>query len=215
MAMHAAPADRSRDLAMVLAVVLHGLLLAGLAAGLAPDRLRQTRDAVMVAITITPPHPPPPPPIARVTPSRRHPSIAPPSGLTPPLILPIQSIALAAPQPAVAANVGGEGREGTGLGAGAGHGTGTGPVLLTGGIRVADYPVGSRALRLGHAVLITFTVGTDGRVHDCQVREASPDAEADAITCRLAEQRFRFRPATDDAGNTVTSIYGWRQKWFN
>ena len=200
---------------MVLAVVLHGLLLAGLVAGLAPDRLHQTRDAVMVAMTITPPHPPPPPPIARVTPIRRHTNIKPPSGSAPPVVLPIQNIALTAPQPAVAVNGGGEGRGNAGLGAGAGRGTGRGPVQLAGDIRVADYPAASRALRLGHAVLIVFTVGTDGRVHDCQVREASPDAVADAITCRLAEQRFRFRPATDDAGNTVTSIYGWRQKWFN
>jgi periplasmic protein TonB len=42
----------------------------------------------------------------------------------------------------------------------------------------------------------------------------SPDPEADAIVCRLAEQRFRFRPATDAAGNPVPATYGWRQEWF-
>ena len=134
------------------------------------------------------------------------------------MALPTAHIALAAPQTA-AVNAG---DTGTGTGSGAANGTGKGtgsggtrPVQLAGDIRVADYPAASRALRIGHAVLIVFTVGTDGRAHDCQVREASPDPDADAITCRLAEQRFRFRPATDAAGNPVTAIYGWRQKWFN
>ena len=104
---------------------------------------------------------------------------------------------------------------GAGTGAGAGEGAATRPEKLAGDILARDYPAASRAQRLGHAVLITFTVGTDGRVHDCQIREPSPDPEADVITCRLAEQRFRFRPAMDATGNPVTSIYGWRQKWFN
>jgi len=216
MATPRAPTDRSRAAVMVLVAALHGLLLAGLVAGLAPDALRPTRDTVMMAIT--PSTPPPPPRIHREPPRRSHPAFAPPQGTAPPMALPTAHIALAAPQPA-AANAGNAGA-GTGTGSGAANGTGSGsggtrPVQLAGDIRVADYPAASRALRIGHAVLIVFTVGTDGRAHDCQVREASPDPDADAITCRLAEQRFRFRPATDATGNPVTSIYGWRQKWFN
>ena len=217
MATPRAPTDRSRAAVMVLVAALHGLLLAGLVAGLAPGALRPTRDTAMMAITPSTP-PPPPPPIRRVPPRRSHPAIAPPPGTAPPMALPTAHIALAAPQTA-AVNAG---DTGTGTGSGAANGTGKGtgsggtrPVQLAGDIRVADYPAASRALRIGHAVLIVFTVGTDGRAHDCQVREASPDPDADAITCRLAEQRFRFRPATDAAGNPVTAIYGWRQKWFN
>jgi protein TonB len=76
-----------------------------------------------------------------------------------------------------------------------------------------DYPIASRDLRIGKAVLVVFTVGVDGRAHDCEVREPSGDAEADAITCRLAVARFRFRPASDAAGNAVAVKYGWRQRW--
>jgi protein TonB len=34
------------------------------------------------------------------------------------------------------------------------------------------------------------------------------------ITCRLAEERFRFRPSLDNQGNPVEAMYGWRQRWF-
>jgi protein TonB len=59
-----------------------------------------------------------------------------------------------------------------------------------------------------------LTVGTDGRVRSCRIHKPSPDAEADAITCRLARERFRFRPATDRAGNPIESEFGWQQRWF-
>jgi protein TonB len=72
----------------------------------------------------------------------------------------------------------------------------------------------TRALRLGSSVIVVLTVGTDGRVRACRVHQPSPDAEADSITCRLAIQRFRFRPATDRAGNPIESEYGWQQRFF-
>ena len=59
-----------------------------------------------------------------------------------------------------------------------------------------------------------MTVGTDGRASNCRVTEPSPDPEADRITCRLAVERFRFKPATDAIGNPVPATYGWRQRWF-
>jgi protein TonB len=46
------------------------------------------------------------------------------------------------------------------------------------------------------------------------VVEPSPDPEADRITCRLAEERFRFRPARNAGGEPVAAQYGWRQRWF-
>ena len=44
--------------------------------------------------------------------------------------------------------------------------------------------------------------------------DPSPDPEADAITCRLATERFVFRPRLDDAGNPAVGIFRWRQRWF-
>ena len=63
-------------------------------------------------------------------------------------------------------------------------------------------------------MVIELTVGTDGRVSSCRVTDPSPDPEADAITCRLATERFVFRPRLDDDGKPVEGIYRWRQRWF-
>ena len=91
------------------------------------------------------------------------------------------------------------------------------PVKIAGDINDArDYPVppGGREIRRGHHVIVHMTVGTDGRARNCRIVEPSPDPEADRITCRLAEERFRFRPARDEDGNPVAAPYGWRQDWF-
>lgn len=157
------------------------------------------------------------------------------SGLAVPraVIAPVPAIRLAQPPaPQVAAtgsaNTSGLRDEGGGPGAGAagagggngaggaGQGGGGSPLAqIAGSIDSArDYPRAGRDARVGHSALITFTVGIDGRAHDCQVRESSGDPESDAITCRLALERFRFRPATDANGQPVEHMYGWRQKWF-
>lgn len=114
----------------------------------------------------------------------------------------------------------GAGGEGTGTGSGRG-GSGQGGIAvrklekIAGEISSAkDYPKKTRDLRIGQSVTILLGVGTDGRVSDCRVTQASPDAEADAITCRLATERFRFRPAADAQGNPVPGKYAWRQRWF-
>jgi protein TonB len=113
---------------------------------------------------------------------------------------------------------GGEG-EGTGSGAaGAGQGSGARPLeLISGSINNArDYPTppGGREVRRGHDVVIELTVGTDGRVSACRVTDPSPDPEADAITCRLATDRFVFRPRLNARGEPVVGLFRWRQRWF-
>jgi len=115
---------------------------------------------------------------------------------------------------------GGEG-EGTGSGrSGSGQGGApvvSAPVKIAGEIDNAeDYPTppGGRDIRLGHSVTIYMTVTVDGRAQDCRVVEPSPDPVADRITCDLAEQRFRFQPARNAAGDAVPATYGWRQGWF-
>jgi protein TonB len=121
-----------------------------------------------------------------------------------------------------AASGAGTGAGGTGTGPGAGGtGTGTGggggtPLAkIAGDISSArDYPIASRELRLGDHVDIWLTVGTDGRPSACRVVRASRDAAANAITCRLAMERFRFRPALDASGAPIPATYGWRQRWF-
>jgi len=149
---------------------------------------------------------------------------------------PVPKIVIASPKPAP--RVAGKGAEaasgardtGSGTGAGGqGAGTGSGAagsgqgaggggtaVKIAGDINSArDYPRKSRELRLGDHVVVALTVGADGRVKGCRVHRPSRDPEADRITCRLASERFRFRPATNAAGNPVESIYGWQQRWYD
>lgn len=63
-------------------------------------------------------------------------------------------------------------------------------------------------------MIVRVIVGTNGRARDCSVFRASPDAEADRITCRLVVERLGFRPAQDANGNPVDAPFYWRQRWF-
>lgn len=123
----------------------------------------------------------------------------------------------------VAASGQGTGAGGAGLGLGAG-GAGDGAGGGGGACKVAkiagdivstrDYPAAGRELRRGSAVTIALSVDAEGRVQGCRVVRPSRDPEADRITCRLAAERFRFRPAQDASGRAIASVYGWQQRWF-
>lgn len=113
----------------------------------------------------------------------------------------------------------GAGGEGAGPGSGrSGSGQGGGAralELISGSIDDArDYPRGGRQARRGHDVVIELTVGPEGRVTACRVTDPSPDPQADTITCRLATERFVFRPRLDASGQPVVGTYRWRQRWF-
>jgi protein TonB len=115
----------------------------------------------------------------------------------------------------------GAGGAGTGTGAG-GEGSGQGGGAPTRAEKIAgdinaarDYPRESRELRLGKSVTVAITVGTDGVPRACRVVRPSLDAAADRTTCELAMKRFRFRPATNGAGQPVESVYGWQQRWWD
>ncbi|MEO0589889.1 MAG: hypothetical protein AAFZ11_04930 [Pseudomonadota bacterium] len=118
----------------------------------------------------------------------------------------------------------GTGAAGVGLGTGSGNsGAGQGGVAITrpehisGAINNArDYPTpeGGRDARRGTEVVVRVIVGVDGRARDCSVYRASPDPEADRITCELVVSRLGFRPARDANGNPVDAPFYWRQRWF-
>lgn len=115
----------------------------------------------------------------------------------------------------------GTGAGGSGFGAGSGRdglgqgGGGSKAVKIAGEINSAkDYPRDSRDARIGDHVIVALTVGTDGRVKNCRIHRPSGDPEADRITCKLATERFRFRPATNASGDPIESVFGWQQRWF-
>ncbi|MEO6094089.1 MAG: TonB family protein [Novosphingobium sp.] len=76
-----------------------------------------------------------------------------------------------------------------------------------------DYP--SRALREEREGTTGFrvSIGTDGRVTDCQVTSSSGSPDLDAATCDNVTRRARFKPATDSSGQPVGDSYSNRIRW--
>ncbi|HWW58002.1 MAG TPA: energy transducer TonB, partial [Sphingopyxis sp.] len=97
---------------------------------------------------------------------------------------------------------------------GSGSGGGTRAVWRSGAIRDSDYPRDASRAKIGGEVEVRFTIEASGRVSGCRVTRSSGDATLDETTCRLIEERFRFKPATNAAGAPVASPYGWRQSWW-
>lgn len=113
----------------------------------------------------------------------------------------------------------GTGGGGTGLGTGSGGSGGGGGAVrhaekTAGEIRARDYPRASATDRNGAYVIVHFTVTADGSVRDCRVARSSGNAEVDRITCQLAVERFRYRPAVDANGNPTSEKVGWKQWWW-
>lgn len=76
-----------------------------------------------------------------------------------------------------------------------------------------DYP--SRALREEREGVTGFrvSVGTDGKVTDCQIINSSGSPDLDQATCDNVRRRARFQPATDGEGNPTTGSYSNRIRW--
>ena len=219
---------------LLLVVLLHLAVLAALVRVFAPRFTTSLveRTASLVTVTITAPPDPEPAPDAE--PDAGAAGAEAPEAVAREVAAPEAPLPRPSPAPRAASTgdqtVAGAGEQGAGTGAGGagagpgGGGTGTGrgggarPLeLISGRIDDArDYPTprGGRQIRRGQDVIIELTVGTDGRVSACRITDPSPDPEADAITCRLATERFVFRPRLNAAGEPVEGTYRWRQRWF-
>lgn len=103
----------------------------------------------------------------------------------------------------------GSGGRGTGPGGGGdGDGDGGGftpPRRIRGSISDRDYPRAAGEAGIGGIVSVIYAVEPDGRATRCEITRSSGSAELDATTCRLIEQRFRFRPSRDRNGRPVRS----------
>lgn len=229
---------RRRPRWRVIALVAMGHLLAfyGLVRAFAPDAVASVERSVLSTFNVTITAPPPPPPQAENLPDEGAAGEQGKQAVPKPVTAPTPQIPVERPTSAPrASSTGSANSSGAGSGAGtgaagSGEGTGSGrggggqggvavtkPVKIAGDINSAsDFPVppGGRQARFGTSVTVYMTVNADGRASNCRVVRASPDPEADAIVCQLAEQRFRFRPARDSEGSPVAATYGWRQEWF-
>ena len=225
-ASEAGPRERAAALAAA-ALVQFGLGLA-LLNGLR-IQLTEPVQAVQRLIDVTLPRTPPPVPKPVRRPAKKQSAPASmvepkPLGGSPgpqpahaaPPVTPIVAI-----QPSAPASAGGSGT-GPALGAGAGGGTGgqgsgagggTDLELISGEILPSDYPKRLGNAGIGGRVSVTFTVEANGRVSNCRITRSSGIPELDALTCRLMEQRFRFRPSTDRYGRPIPDEVDWDHDW--
>ncbi len=59
----------------------------------------------------------------------------------------------------------------------------------------------------------TVTVGINGRVRDCRLVSSTGHDALDMATCKLVQQRARFTPARDSAGEKTTGSYTTAIRW--
>lgn len=161
-------------------------------------------------------------PVEIVAPPPVIPLIQPPPIIAPPRpALGTASSAGASDRPGPGAGSGGVGNgsgrglygEGDGSGDGDGEGDGTPPRWVRGKLGNADYPRALGEAGIGGTVAVRYRVGVDGRVTGCAVTGSSGNAELDALTCRLIEERFRFRPSRDADGRPVPAIIVENHSW--
>lgn len=223
---------RTRIGVFLVVALLHVAVFFLLLRAFAPDFTAGAVGKVVSAFSVTVTTPPPSPEPSK---QPRRPGAAAPAGkqaVPREVSAPRPKVAVTKVVAPVAASTGdantsgasnaGQGSAAGGQGSGAGSGNGSGGGLTAKAQKIAgeinsarDYPRAGRDARIGDHVIIYMTVGTDGRAHHCRIHRASRDPASDALTCRFAEERFRFTPATDSAGKPVTSTYGWRQRWFD
>ncbi len=230
------PPPRTKFGIGVLVVLLHIAAVLALIRAFAPDFTAKAVNVVLATFTVTVTTPP-----ARPDPAKA-PSPAGASGDVGKKAIPREvkaakpRIELAkAPAPRAtgtgSADTAGAGSTGNGTGAGGtGNGTGSGNggsgqgggavtkvVHVSGQIsNAADFPLppGGREARIGKSNILALTVSPTGRATACRVYRSSGFPDTDQVTCRLAMERLRFKPATNAAGEPVTAMFYWQQKFF-
>lgn len=108
----------------------------------------------------------------------------------------------------------GRGTGGVGTGAGGrGDGGGTELEQIGGDIFPSDYPKRLGNSGIGGLVGVIFRVEVHGRASRCRVSRSSGIPELDTLTCRLIEQRFRFRPSSDSFGRPISDEVEYDHEW--
>jgi protein TonB len=223
--------NRNRAIGIVATLAINASLVAlllTLSTGLVPQALRAPG---LTTFDIA--HPPPPPPLPAPS-SPATAAAAPPSrGATRAPSPPTLARPLPKPSPAQPAmDAGSQSASGAGAAAGSGagqggRGSGTGasgsgdgaiapPVHIAGALSNADYARSGLPRGAQGTVVIGFRVRSDGGVDNCHTVRSSGYPGIDAATCRLVEQRFRFRPAEGPGGRPVdyteNTDFTWRPR---
>jgi periplasmic protein TonB len=204
----------SRRLWAIVAVgVLHALLGYALITGLAVDVVKSITgplETVNIEEQAPPPEEPPPPPpkLEDIPPYVPPPDVqiqtdsAPPPTITTQTATPQPQPTFVPPAPAPVVQA-----------PPAVPGTRAIPNKRNREISPDDYPDASRRAEEQGTTGIRVTVGTDGRVKNCEVVRSSGFNRLDERACQIASRRWRFTPATEN-GQPVESLstvnYVWR-----
>ena len=84
---------------------------------------------------------------------------------------------------------------------------------LQGLFRGDDYPESAIMGDEQGSVTVRLTVGTNGRVSNCEVISPSGSRALDRATCRILQSRAKFTPARDNRGNPTTDTVTQRIRW--
>jgi protein TonB len=76
-----------------------------------------------------------------------------------------------------------------------------------------DYPAAALREEREGVARFRVTVGTDGRVRNCEITASSGWADLDRATCTNVAKRARFKPAIDGSGAAVSGSYSSAVKW--
>ena len=76
-----------------------------------------------------------------------------------------------------------------------------------------DYPASSLRNNEQGTTGVRITVGTDGRVADCQVTQSSGSSALDAATCTIIRRRAKYTPARNDDGSAAMGSDSVRIRW--
>ncbi|MEN2785062.1 energy transducer TonB [Sphingomonas qilianensis] len=234
-------ADRIRG--AIIAIVLQGVIGYALIAGLAVGFPQAVTETLQTFTVLPPPAPPPPERIVphRVVSKKAEGAASPPNLrsratelVAPPPIVPppVPPLIVAAEQPGVGhqATSGNADMPGPGTGSGGvGNGTGSGragdgdgdggretpPRQINGRLKDSDWPHNLADEGIGGRVSVRYVVTVDGRATDCEIARSSGSRQLDLLTCRLIEERFRFKPSLDAAGRAVESMIIQNHDWVN
>lgn len=217
---------RERAYALAAVVVIQVVLGFALLTGLRVSISRST-DVVQRLIDVALPKPPP---VIRAKPKPVHRSSSapkaaakPPGGSpgpkpshAPPSVAPVVQVRPTAPPSGGGTGTGpalGAGSGGGNGGEGYGNDGGTDLQQIAGEIRPSDYPKHLGNSNIGGHVGVTFTVQVSGGITNCHVTRSSGVPELDSLTCRLIEERFRFRPSTDRYGRPISEEVDYDHDW--
>jgi len=76
-----------------------------------------------------------------------------------------------------------------------------------------DYPPSAERAEAEGTTRFRLTVGTNGRVTDCQITGSSGNSALDQATCRILRGRARYTPARDQNGNPSSGTDSGSVTW--